>query len=113
MNESAKEIGVTSGPTRMATISNVVDWIEKIVQPVYLRGGHTFEVETGRKYHKIWVYNSGSSGQKTCYGFVDMRGNILKAATYKYPAKHARGSIFSEEYGREALDRNGFIRYLS
>ncbi len=40
-------------------------------------------------------------------------GDILKAATWKAPAKHARGNVFSPTNGAEAISAGGSsIRYL-
>ena len=52
------------------------------------------KIDTGRKYIRIL---RGSS----CWGFIDRsNGNILKAASYKHPAKkHARGNIFDASNG--------------
>jgi hypothetical protein len=54
-------------------------------------------VEVGNKYIRLWVGNG-------CWGFISRvdgdlkgepikRGDLLKAATWKAPAKHARGNI--------------------
>lgn len=51
--------------------------------------------EPGRKYIKLVV---ASGGQRSVYCFLDMEGNIYKAATWKAPAKHIRGSVFDESY---------------
>ena len=48
----------------------------------------TLSVEPGRRYARV-VKNDGG-----VYCFVDItNGDILKAANWKQPAKHARGSI--------------------
>lgn len=55
------------------------------------------QVEVGNKYIRLW---KGSS----CWGFISRvdgdlkgapvkKGDLLKAATWKAPAKHARGNI--------------------
>ena len=51
--------------------------------------------EPGRKYIKIVVTSGGS---RSVYCFLDKVGNIYKAATWKAPAKHIRGSVFDESY---------------
>jgi hypothetical protein len=51
--------------------------------------------EPGRKYIKLVV---ASSGSRSVYCFIDMEGNIYKAASWKAPAKHIRGSVFDESY---------------
>lgn len=48
----------------------------------------------GRKYIKIV---SNSQNHKSVWAFVDKtNGDILKAASWAAPAKHARGNIFDE-----------------
>ena len=66
-------------------------------------------VEVGRRYAKL-VKGVGNRRQVHC--FVDLtNGDVLMAATFKKPAKHARGSIFSETHGEEAMTVYG-AKYL-
>ena len=69
-------------------------------------------VEVGQKYIRLWVGT-------TCWGFISRvdgdlkgspikKGDLLKAATWKAPAKHARGNIIDgtarySTYGPEYL----------
>ena len=70
----------------------VLDWTEQLVaylQSDYDRGAtsgrYTFEIQTGRKYHKINVKNRG------VHAFVNKEtGEVFKPASYKAPAKHVR-----------------------
>jgi hypothetical protein len=63
-------------------------------------------VTYGKKYAKIIDRNSVSA-------FVDLStGDILKAASWKIPAKHARGNVLSPTHGEESLDESNFIKYL-
>ena len=74
----------------------------------------TVVVKFGRKYAKlIKEYNTGPRGsQRHVYGFVDMHtGDIYKAATWRAPAKHARGNIFNNDGGMGACTVYG-IKYL-
>ena len=69
-----------------------------------------FGVEEGRILWRIVRFNH--SGQKLVFGFVDKRnGDILKAETFKKPARHVRGNILNKDNGRSAVDPFG-IRYL-
>ena len=53
------------------------------------------EVNIGRRYISVWSYSTGRS----IYCFIDRtNGDVLKAATWKAPAKHARGNIFANDY---------------
>lgn len=56
------------------------------------------EVMKGRKYARL-VCDDGSSRSAFC--FVDLQtGDVLMAASWKAPAKHTRGSIFTpDSYG--------------
>ena len=70
----------------------VLDWTEQLVaylQSDYDRGAtsgrYTFEIQTGRKYHKICAKNQG------VHAFVDKQtGQVYKPASWKSPAKHVR-----------------------
>ena len=70
-------------------------------------------------------YEGAITGQRMSHCFVSMadapatksmdarkRGEIFKCATYKAPAKHSRGSIFSEQKGAEALNDHGSVNYM-
>lgn len=55
------------------------------------------EFSKGRKYMKV-IRNDHS--QKSVHCFIDMtNGNVLKAASWKSPAKHARGNIYNDDHG--------------
>jgi hypothetical protein len=81
----------------------VQEFVDRI-QPLYKYG--QLSVRLGKKYYKI------VQDESSVYGFVDGVGNIYKAASWNAPAKHIRGNIFSEKGGLEALDSQGFVRYL-
>lgn len=70
------------------------------------------DVRVGRKYFKITNTTTYGVSQESAEAFVDMDGNIYKAASWNAPAKHIRGNIFSKTKGMEAIDSDGFIRYL-
>lgn len=53
------------------------------------------EIMKGRKYARIVAVHSN---QRMCFCFVQLdTGDILKTATWKAPAKHARGNIFAAD----------------
>ena len=55
-------------------------------------------VSKGRRYDKIVSSDDHSTGSQRVWGFIDKNnGNILKAATWKAPAKHARGNIWEND----------------
>jgi hypothetical protein len=75
------------------------------------------EVEYLRKYikiNKVEVCHDGSR-RSSIFCFIDSKtGDIFKPATYKAPAKHARGNILSDEYGMECLDmKNCSVKYIT
>ena len=53
------------------------------------KGRYKFEIETGRKYHKIMMETE--SGSRSVHAFVDKKtGELYKAASWKAPAKGVR-----------------------
>lgn len=71
---------------------------------------HTLSVSWGKKYAKIITEDMG---QKSVSAFVNLEnGDILMAASWAKPAKHARGNVHSEQRGMESVDNQGYIKYL-
>ena len=71
----------------------VLDWTEQLVTRLQAdydsqhskSGRYVFEIQTGRKYHKIYAKNQG------VHAFVNKTtGEVFKPASYKSPAKHVR-----------------------
>ena len=61
----------------------------------------------GKKYVKIVRARAGEAGGSV-HCFVDMtNGDVLKAASWKAPAKHARGNIFDEHNGLGSMGEYG------
>lgn len=57
----------------------------------------TITYEEGKKYYRI-VMNNVSGRSATA--FIDKTsGDVLKSASWKAPAKHARGNIFDDHNG--------------
>jgi len=55
----------------------------------------TVEISTGKRFARI-IKKDGSS--VSAYGFIDLvNGDLLKAASWKAPAMHARGNIFNQD----------------
>lgn len=62
-------------------------------------GAPDYTVSYGKKYAKI-IQGRGEE-QRSVWGFIDMAtGDILKAAGWSRPAKHARGNIATAVYGK-------------
>jgi hypothetical protein len=60
----------------------------------------TITVDIGSKYIRIVrnENNANCSPSRSVWGFVNRaNGDILKAAGWKAPAKHARGSIYNQD----------------
>lgn len=57
-----------------------------------------FAAEPGKKYIKIVTWHHNANKDRSVYCFLDQKGNIYKAASWKAPAKHIRGSVFDENY---------------
>lgn len=66
-----------------------------------------FSSEWGTKYVRIVRTETFGSG-RSVHTFIDRtNGNVLKAASWKAPAKHSRGNVFSEKNGMEYVDHYG------
>lgn len=57
-----------------------------------------FKVNSGTRYDKIVRVCDG--GGESVHCFVDKKnGDVLKAASWRQPARHARGNVFDDDYG--------------
>lgn len=64
----------------------------------------TLEVNNGRRYFRIEQVDS----QRSVFAFIDRtNGDVLKAAGWKAPAKHARGNIFDDFGGLKTVTAYG------
>ncbi len=60
----------------------------------------------GRRY--VRIVKSDDFGANSVYCFVDKtNGNVLKAAGWKTPAKHARGNIYNDDNGLTGMSAYG------
>lgn len=55
----------------------------------------------GKRY--IRVFSHVSNEQRSAWAFVDGNGDILKPASWKTPAKTARGNIYDESAGMSRI----------
>lgn len=84
----------------MKTIEDYVNEIKVYSDANWARMGYnmdkapTYSFTTGKKYHKVLVKSFGST---SVHCFVDMDGNIYKAAGYNTPAKGIRGNINNDK----------------
>jgi hypothetical protein len=59
--------------------------------------------DSGTKFMRI-VRSTAGGTARSVYCFIDLRnGDILKAASWRAPAKHARGSVMADDYGVSAV----------
>ena len=68
---------------------------------------HILTVKRGRKYAKL-IRTDEDGSHRSVHCFVNMEnGDILKAATWAAPAKHARGNVADADGGRSAVGPYG------
>ena len=76
-------------------------------------GHYKFYIESGRKYHKIWMEDTSNS--RSVHAFVDMKtGEVYKPASVKAPAKGVRFNLLlikDREYILENCDWAGGYLY--
>ena len=94
-------------------LDRFISGARKIMNENHDNNGYTFPKDIlittkGRRYTKVIRRNSdGSGGSVHC--FIDKNGDVLKAASWKIPAKHARGNIFDEHNGLAAMTPYGAV----
>ena len=65
----------------------------------------TLSVEVGKRYIRIV---KSDAAQRSAWGFIDTtNGDVLKAAGWKTPAKHARGNVFDASNGLKLIGPYG------
>ena len=58
-------------------------------------GAYKYYIESGRKYHKIWMETGDNS--RSIHAFVDkVTGDVYKAASIKAPAKGVRFNLMND-----------------
>jgi hypothetical protein len=67
----------------------------------------SLSLSPGKRY--IRVVRTENAGQsRSVYAFIDVtNGDVLKPASWKAPAKHARGNIFDESNGLQYMSSYG------
>ena len=93
-------------------IEQFVTVVKAIRNEYYARHFPSLEVEDirikwGRKYAKLVVVTpEGRDGSVYCFVNIE-NGDILKAASWNAPAKHARGNVNSDDLGASAVGPYG------
>lgn len=74
------------------------------------------EIQNGQKFAKVFRVEIGENDtalNRSIVAFVSLEnGDIFKPASFKAPAKHARGNINSPSFGMEAINDSGHVFYL-
>lgn len=85
----------------MKKVVDMMEQVDKFKAAVGEKYGKTMYAEHGRKFCKIL---RGSD----IYCFIDLtNGDVLMAATYRAPAKHARSNIFAADLGLSGVSEYG------
>ena len=87
----------------------IEDFVKKCQEIVIADGrgrlGYGIKIGGGRKYTKI-IMNTGN--QQMVWAFIDRtNGDVLKPATWKAPAKHARGNLYDPHGGMLNINWTG------
>jgi len=97
---------------------------ETVIREHFDRMGFTFGVphveirSRDKRYVKLVRFDvhtsTGEIPQPCALSFVEIdTGDIFKPATFKSPAEHPRGNIYTEDNGRSSMTATGDIFYLS
>ena len=91
---------VSDTPVSVANLEAFVARAQTVVTEHYKRSFPTLtpsvlSYELGNRYARIVITSDGGRGQRSAFGFVDMKsGNLLKSASWKGPAKNfPRGNV--------------------
>jgi hypothetical protein len=88
-------------------LQSFVSGCQTIIDKENLSSKPVLEVKTGSRYTKL--IRRDTVGSSACvFAFVDnTNGDVLKPASFKAPAKHARGNIFDEANGLANMNWTG------
>lgn len=103
----------------LQALENRLNEYKKRMNYTYFDSYSVFASE-GSKYFKVYktenksgtlMENGKKKGSIVC--FVDkVTGDIYKPATFRAPAKHARGNVLSVQSGMEGFTAEGNVIYL-
>lgn len=103
-------------PTFDTNLNLFLDGIRAKIDAYWQQNGYThtkpvIETMEGNRYIRIVSATKNVDGSylsRSCWGFVDKtNGDVLKAAGWKAPAKHARGNIFALDFALASCDLHG------
>lgn len=108
----------------------VVEWlagVQKVIDAAYLKGvpivPPLMTIEEGSRFLKVVRTNDGGKGQVSVYCFVCREdfgtktlgvmqcGDVLLPASWRAPARHARGNLFDKFKGLSQIGPYG-VAYL-
>jgi hypothetical protein len=88
-------------------LDSFVSGCQKIIDQENISSKPCLEVKTGRRYTKL-IRRDTIGSLVTVYAFVDnTTGDVLLPASFKAPAKHARGNIFDPSNGLAHMSWTG------
>jgi hypothetical protein len=77
-------------------VSRCQEVVDRYMQVNFPGMRKVLSIERGKRYARIVAFDGVS---RSAWAFVDMAtGDVLKPASWKVPAKHARGNI-NDEFG--------------
>ena len=84
----------------LAALPEFISRCQSIVDVSYGPGKRLLSVSDGGKRYARIVAKDAGHDSGSCYCFVDLEnGDVLKSASWKAPAKGARGNILEADYG--------------
>lgn len=102
---------MTKRPVTAAEIDPFIEGAQAKIDDYYAKHyknlkPSTLSVSYGKRYAK--VIDHMCNGQRSAWAFIDLTtGDILKSASWKAPAKHARGTVLTETHGVEFVGPYG------
>lgn len=104
------------GTNKSLSLKRLEVWLEgaqEIINTDYAKNFPTLtapalEMSDGRRYIRVDRIDGNGRGSRSIHVFIDKKtGDILKAASYKAPAKHARGNLFDASWGLQEMTPYG------
>ena len=99
-----------------ADVNAFAERVQGIVNTYWSRNGYDAHGRTpdavsvmfGRKYARLVLSSTNGGTSRSVHCFVDMtNGDVLKSASWKAPAKHARGNIYNSDQGMGCVNQYG------
>jgi hypothetical protein len=91
-----------------------LEWAQKVVDQSmsdYPTQDKELSLMRGKRYWRVVdtiKYNGQNSGQSSAWAFLDStNGDILKPASWKKPAKHARANLYDQSTWAKNVDGYG------